>query len=212
MTTATFTGSETLYSKKGESLQTSMTDAAAIGILRAAAVKSDFAQDLIRSYDRYGKASGGQRYWVHKLSADQKAQEIIATLPVQREVFANIASLLQAGGQSLKHATLTFALGRNQQYLLSLCGQRSKYPGAVHFTRGEKYMGRIDPNGEFTDRACGEEEYSFLDALNADPAGYAAAYGQKTGTCCFCHRQLTDPRSVNAGYGRVCAKNFHMPY
>lgn len=33
----------------------------------------------------------------------------------------------------------------------------------------------------------------------------AKAYGQQTGTCCVCAATLTDPKSIAAGIGPVCA-------
>lgn len=47
-------------------------------------------------------------------------------------------------------------------------------------------------------------------ALN--PAEYASAYGKKTGRCCFCSLELTDPRSVSAGYGPVCSEKWSLPW
>lgn len=34
----------------------------------------------------------------------------------------------------------------------------------------------------------------------------AKAYGRKTGRCIICQAELTDPKSVEAGIGPVCAK------
>lgn len=36
----------------------------------------------------------------------------------------------------------------------------------------------------------------------------AKEYGRKTGTCIVCSAELTDPKSVEAGIGPVCAKKF----
>lgn len=33
----------------------------------------------------------------------------------------------------------------------------------------------------------------------------AAAFGKRTGTCCCCARTLTDPKSIDAGIGPICA-------
>lgn len=47
-----------------------------------------------------------------------------------------------------------------------------------------------------------------LDALLADPKAAAVEYGHRTGSCCVCGRTLTDPESVAAGIGPVCASKF----
>jgi hypothetical protein len=40
----------------------------------------------------------------------------------------------------------------------------------------------------------------------------AAAFGRATGCCVFCARELTDDRSVEVGYGPVCAANNELPW
>lgn len=40
----------------------------------------------------------------------------------------------------------------------------------------------------------------------------AAKFGQLYGTCCYCWRELTDERSIEAGYGPVCAENRGLPW
>ncbi len=40
----------------------------------------------------------------------------------------------------------------------------------------------------------------------------AAKFGQLYGTCCFCWRELTDERSIEAGYGPTCAENRGLPW
>lgn len=47
-----------------------------------------------------------------------------------------------------------------------------------------------------------------LDALLADPAAAAVEYGHRTGSCCICGRTLTDPESIAAGIGPICAGKF----
>jgi len=35
--------------------------------------------------------------------------------------------------------------------------------------------------------------------------------GKKTGVCGFCHRKLTDEKSITRGYGPTCAANNGLP-
>ena len=48
--------------------------------------------------------------------------------------------------------------------------------------------------------------------LCTDPIAAAALWGQKTMTCCFCHRALETPQSVSVGYGPVCAQRWDLPW
>jgi hypothetical protein len=40
----------------------------------------------------------------------------------------------------------------------------------------------------------------------------AAEFGHVTGQCVFCMRELTDERSIAAGYGPVCADYYSLPW
>ena len=44
----------------------------------------------------------------------------------------------------------------------------------------------------------------------ADPETYIASEGKRVGSCCYCAAALTDERSLEAGYGPVCAENYSL--
>ena len=101
---------------------------------------------------------------------------------------------------------------------LTISGDRAKVPGAVNVTSNAGYgesvwYGRImtdgtfDPSFKVTDAVK-----DFLTNLAADVRGTVKAHGKDTGNCCFCSRELTVEKSVQAGYGSVCAKTYSLPY
>lgn len=47
-----------------------------------------------------------------------------------------------------------------------------------------------------------------LEAFAKSPLEGAKAFGRKTGTCCFCARELTDATSMANGYGPICAEKW----
>jgi hypothetical protein len=52
-------------------------------------------------------------------------------------------------------------------------------------------------------------------ALYADQrvtAEQAAAFGRVTSKCVFCSRLLTDERSIEVGYGKICAGHNGLPW
>jgi hypothetical protein len=51
-----------------------------------------------------------------------------------------------------------------------------------------------------------------LRAIAEDPVAVAKLYGQATGCCCFCGRELTNGASIAAGYGPICAEGFGLPH
>ena len=83
------------------------------------------------------------------------------------------------------------------------------------------YFGKIDSEGNFSPsyRDCTREQIETITKLltrfNAEPATFAAQYGKVTNQCCFCGRLLTDDkagRSVEVGYGPICADNYGLPW
>ena len=89
--------------------------------------------------------------------------------------------------------------------------KQSRHPGVLYVydrdVGGERggYVGKI-VEGKFirtreADPALGEA----LRAIAADPVAAATSYGISTGVCCLCGRTLTDPDSVSAGIGPICA-------
>jgi hypothetical protein len=49
-----------------------------------------------------------------------------------------------------------------------------------------------------------------VEAAAADPMAAAKLYGQQTGRCSCCGRELTDPSSIAAGIGPICADKFGL--
>jgi hypothetical protein len=64
----------------------------------------------------------------------------------------------------------------------------------------------------FTKRLTGERGadwvITMLREFDADPLAAAVKYGKLSGRCCSCGRDLTDPASIEAGIGPVCATKF----
>jgi Family of unknown function (DUF6011) len=102
--------------------------------------------------------------------------------------------------------------------VLKLNGPKSKYQGSIAVTDdrpfGENsYYGRIERNGAWIPgRDSSPAIVALLDALAANPAEVASAYGKLTGNCCFCSTPLKDARSTAVGYGPICAEHFGLPW
>jgi hypothetical protein len=78
-----------------------------------------------------------------------------------------------------------------------------------HSDDGEAlYLGKI-ANGKFEAvRSCPAGIAERIVAAASDPKAAAIAYGKRTGSCCICARELTDPQSVEAGIGPICAEKY----
>jgi hypothetical protein len=99
------------------------------------------------------------------------------------------------------------------EFRVSQAPATGKNPGSLYVKRAGEYQGKIARDGTFS--AARDAHPGMVDALQAfaaDPARAALAYGQATSNCCFCARELTDQRSVDAGYGPICASRFGLPW
>ena len=131
--------------------------------------------------------------------------------------YAPLFKLFATAGENLKYPKILLSV-KGQPLQLSITGS-GKYEGRMNLTDGKPFgenvwYGSIDPvTGKvFQSKSWKDEIGQILDLLTKDAANVAAAYGQKTGSCCFCRKSLTDARSVLVGYGATCAKNWGLFY
>jgi hypothetical protein len=150
----------------------------------------------------------------------QKANPVAKTVDVGN--FSAVIELMQRGGSKLKFPKIKLQLDDGQKIVLSVAGARAAKPGTVNITDGRPYgeniwFGRVHPDGVW-DRsrsinpATMTSLTALLSALALDPAATAARYGKLTGQCCFCSLPLTDARSTEVGYGKICAGNYGLPW
>lgn len=75
---------------------------------------------------------------------------------------------------------------------------------------GDVYVGKIVA-GQFMARSEAQADtLSILCEIAADPTKAATHYGRSTGSCGCCGRELTDPDSVAAGIGPICAEKWGL--
>jgi hypothetical protein len=135
---------------------------------------------------------------------------------------SDIVALLERPGSRVKYPKLLVTVN-GQDIRLTVATERSNAPGSINVTsaegdrEGRTWYGRIFRDGRFmpAKNLLGSTSTAIIKALHelaADPAGVAAAYGHRTGNCCFCSLPLTDARSLEVGYGQKCAKNYNLPW
>lgn len=197
--------------RRGEvvTFESPFTNDEALEKLRSLTTKSDFARELV------AKAAKGlsdrQWAWVHKIVVDTsnpRPSGVDVDLSGVIKLFAHAKQHLNRPAIVLRTAT--------KEIKLSLASENSKHPGAVYVasgTWGGPYYGRIEPNGTLVPgRDLCDEVRELLRELADKPAETAAKHGKLTGHCCFCARRLSDERSTQVGYGKVCADHFGMPW
>lgn len=91
-------------------------------------------------------------------------------------------------------------------------------PEGIHYVAGEVFKVQRSKTGNLyakhldldTERweYVGRNPFDMLDAETVMTKADAQAFGREYGVCCNCGLTLTDPVSIDAGIGPVCAKKF----
>lgn len=178
------------------------------------------------AYSLLGAAAGRglsdkQATWVRKM-ADRilhppKPPEVVEL----GDVSGLVALFAKASASGLKWPKLRVVTDDGTTLTLRRAGEQSKHVGQIMVTSGQRddrvYYGRVDLDGRFhpsqqpTADALAQAMPALV-AMATDPAAAGRAYGQRTGHCAFCSLPLDDKRSVDVGYGPVCAENFGLPW
>lgn len=147
------------------------------------------------------------------------AVEAAKPAPVQHAAASPLFAILKtAQGNGLQFPKLRFEPADGQQLVVSVAGPTSRAPGTLNLTDGKpfgqnQWFGRVNLDGSILQSKSWQPWVGeILEGFAKDPAGFAGAYGKKTGRCCFCSRELTTPESLHVGYGNVCAEKFGLPW
>lgn len=181
--------------------------------------KVDFASSLIAQFEKGKKPlSDKQVYWVQKLAKDAFAAATGKTQPATVAVanFASVNAVFEKAKAHLKQPKIRLALPSGEKLVLSLAPSHGNNPGFIYVKVAGDYAGKIAPTGAFTPYKLPADVLEAVQALfvmlGDDPAAVAAAYGQETGNCCFCAKELTKAESLAVGYGPDCAEHYGLPW
>lgn len=176
------------------------------------AERSNFAASLARGLAQYGSLTAGQVAAVRKIIAEDAAKAAAkpaSTVNVAGAGFVSLgAALLKAKASGLKRPAIIF-----DTVCFKLAKDGGANSGSIYATGGRAYgsdyFGKINAAGDFqAARDCTPEIAASIKSICADPLGAIVAYGQKTGNCACCNRELTDPESVARGIGPICFERY----
>lgn len=182
-----------------------------------------YTQALVADLRRYGNLFASKRYWLHAHAQEQIEREARAANPASPNetpcgTLPRIAAFLTPVSKTLKSgARVTFESGP-LTVVIARAAERARHPGSFYVRgltgfQGDGYFGRIGPEGAFfPSRSCPYEVLALLDEFELNPAGYCAAYGRRTGRCCFCDARLDDPISMSLGFGPVCGPKYGLKW
>jgi Family of unknown function (DUF6011) len=170
-----------------------------------------FPIDLREKLAQYGTLTEGQIGAVRKfMTRDaQRAEARDASAPAVAntsklmQAFDNARAAAREDGEGLKWLVL-----RLDTFTCTDAPAKGQWPAAVFVRQGDTKLGRI-VNGRFhRSRDCDDATEARILAAIADPAAAAIAYGQRTGTCSCCGRELTNAESRARGIGPICAEKY----
>jgi hypothetical protein len=185
-----------------------------------------FASNLINQFNRKGTLSDKAAPWVAKLIARAKGE---TPAPANVGNLSGLLDLFKTAGGKLKFPKIRLQVN-GKGIVLSVAGERSKAPGSINIAGDgawteRPWYGRVSPEGVFdparsVDAAFAEAIAALLEELSSNPLAAVQRYGRLTGCCMFCGDSLgprnggpdtpTTRRSLAAGFGETCAKNYGL--
>lgn len=121
--------------------------------------------------------------------------------------YTPLVQMLQHAALKLQYPSITVRTEAGQKIKIKLAAK-----GYLAIVLDGEYIGKIEKNGTLILYADKELVSTVLSEMVEDPYAFTKAQGLRYGICCFCARELTDPASVSAGYGPICAENFGLPW
>jgi hypothetical protein len=84
--------------------------------------------------------------------------------------------------------------------------------GSIYVRADGEYAGKVTAGEWLAAHGVPPAVTEAVVAFAADPVRMAAESGRATGACAFCRLALSDPRSVEVGYGEQCATRWSLPW
>lgn len=161
---------------------------------------NDFAQSLARFLNDRGTLTENQ------LAAIQR--KLAAPAATQISVAAIEAKFAIAFGNQIKQPRL-----RLDTFVFKAVTKGAN-AGGIYVTEGKgedaAYLGKVLGGQFLASRDCTDDQKARIVAAASDPDKAAKAYGQRTGNCCICGRELTAEESIERFIGPICAGNYGM--
>lgn len=157
-----------------------------------------------------GSLSDARKYWLHKLAMGQtvRVQE-----PASLGNLSRLEAIFDTAKAKLKKPAVLLKTADGVQVKIAPFGPNSKYSGSLCISSpkyGGGYYGRITDGRFFEGKQDLAGLLKLLRAFAENPEKVAASQGQEHGSCCFCSKPLKDQRSLDVGYGQICANRYGL--
>lgn len=183
--------------------------------LASAAQWSGFAASLLEKLSKYGSLSDNQIAAVRSMQAKceaRRAERAAERLQARHNAVEVDLSPIRRMFEQAHQSGYKRPVYRAADLILSRAPDTGKNPGAIYVKRadggddGNGYLGKLVG----TSYQGKPDAHAALAAIAADPRGEAIRYGQRTGQCSCCGRELTAEASISAGIGPICASKWGL--
>lgn len=166
---------------------------------------NDFALSLAMAVDKFGHLTDGQLQAVRD-NIQRAGMRAAAPVISVAEIEAKFA--IARANQVKKPAM------RLDTFVFKAAGDKSANAGGIYVTekQGEEsvYLGKVLGGKFLRVGACTDDQQARIIAAASDPTAAAIAYGQRTGNCSICGRELTAEGSIEIAVGPICLSNYGL--
>lgn len=180
-----------------------------IAVLAEMTSWNDFARNLMEQYKTKGALSENQVSAIYRMKA--KADETRAAKQAARSSVSATVDLssIHAMFDRAKASGLKKPAYRAEGLVLSLAKEGSANFGSIYVKRASgEYIGKVTGSDFRATSDAKAEDKDTLQKIAANPSQVAKDYGKRVGICSCCGRELTDPNSIAAGIGPICAEGW----
>jgi hypothetical protein len=171
---------------------------------------NDFINSLAGAIHQYGSLTDNQvnAYYRGKAKLEQMKAERAAREAAAPEVdLTPIRTMFETAVENgYKKPTY-----RAEGLVISRAPDTGSNPGALYVkTDEQEYLGKVVGVKLHALRTAPDSLHTALAAIAADPLGAALRYGQRTGRCACCGRELTNHASIDLGIGPICKQKWGL--
>lgn len=184
-----------------------------------AAPRFEFAASMRDALNKYGHLTERQLAAVTNAAAKSAARkaEWAARDAAKADAAPAISvAAIEAAFDTARSNGLVRLSLRLDEYKFKPASAAGRNAGSIYVTSLSRtspdgdaaYLGKITDGKFFAARDCSDDDASRIVAAASDPKAAAVAYGNRTGSCCICARELTNKESVALGIGPICAAKY----
>jgi hypothetical protein len=160
----------------------------------------DFGRKMFDAVLQYGDLTPNQMGAIDRM-IERDLQR--AARPTPQAVTVDCRKIVEAfergAAAGLRYLRLRFV-----GLMISKAPMSGRNAGSLYVKDGDIYLGKITGNQFFPSRDCTPEQQAKVVLVASDPAAAGRVYGNETGECCVCGRELTNAESIQKGIGPIC--------